>query len=405
MSQLNNDQGSSFISSHPIAQRISRGISQGLREELRSTGDIRFHSHPALPARSQPVKRPESSTVPDPIPVPVDPRSTIPGIRIVGTGFCPASRQVNNSALASKGYDSDWILQRTGIESRYQVGPGEATSDLAIRAAQRCLESANLPASAVDLIIVATMTPDHFAPSTACLVQAQLGCQAAAFDLNAACSGFVYGLVTASQFIKSGCSRNVLVIGADTVTNLTNPQDRQTYPLFGDGAGAVLIQADPNHSSDQLSGILAYRLASEGELGKALLIPAGGSRMPVSQQVIQQNLQFLAMDGKTVFKWGVRLIPEIVSEMLFKANLSIEDIDLFIPHQANIRMIHAAMEQLNIDPDKVFINLQKYGNTSAASIPIALAEADQQGRLFRGANVLMVGFGAGLTWGASLLRW
>jgi len=384
MSQLNHEFGSGFVSSHYL--------SPNFRENASRTSQ--WGSLPQQPRQ-----------LTEPTEIPTDPRSTIPGIRIVGTGFCPASKKVDNSALELKGYDSEWILQRTGIESRYQVGPGEATSDLAIRAAQQCLESAQVPAEEVDLIIVATMTPDHFAPSTACLVQAQLGCQAAAFDLNAACSGFVYGLVTASQFIKSGCSLNALVIGADTVTNLTNPDDRQTYPLFGDGAGAVLLQADQRENSDQRSGVLAFRLASEGELGRALLIPAGGSRMPVSHQVIQDNLQFLAMDGRTVFKWGVKLIPEIVGEMLYKANLSIEDIDLFIPHQANIRMIHAATENLNIDPAKVFINLQKYGNTSAASIPIALAEAEREGRLFRGANVLMVGFGAGLTWGASLLRW
>lgn len=332
-------------------------------------------------------------------------KASIPGIMILGTGFCPASKRVENSDLEQLGYDSDWILQRTGIECRYQVAEGEATSDLAIAAAQRCLQAAKVDADQIDLIIVATMTPDHSAPSTACILQAQLGCQAAAFDLNAACSGFVYAMITASQFLKSGCSKTALVVGADTVTNITNPQDRQTYPLFGDGAGAVLMQADPNPNPDQASGILAYRLASEGELGKALLIPAGGSRMPVSHHVVDHNLQYLVMDGRTVFKWGVKLIPEMVAEMLFKAELSIEDIDLFIPHQANIRMINAAVECLDIDPSKVFINLQEYGNTSAASIPIALSEADQQGRLFRGANVLMVGFGAGLTWGACLIRW
>lgn len=333
------------------------------------------------------------------------PTAMIQGIKVIGTGFCPASKRVENACLEELGYDSEWILQRTGIQCRYQVAEGEATSDLAITAAQRCLQGAGVKAEEVDLIVVATMTPDHFAPSTACILQAQLGCQAAAFDLNAACSGFVYGMITASQFLKSGCSKTALVVGADTVTNLTNPQDRQTYPLFGDGAGAVLMQADPNPNLDQASGVLAYRLASEGELGKALLIPAGGSRMPVSHQVVDQNLQYLAMDGRTVFKWGVKLIPEIVNEMLYKADLTIKDIDLFIPHQANIRMINAAVESLNIDPSKVFINLQEYGNTSAASIPIALAEADQQGRLTRGANVLMVGFGAGLTWGACLVRW
>jgi 3-oxoacyl-[acyl-carrier-protein] synthase-3 len=341
-----------------------------------------------------------------PLPIRRERVTSIPGIQILATGFATASRRVANSDLSDAGYDADWIEQRTGIQARYHVGENEATSDLAIRAAQDCLARANVSADQIDLIIVATMTPDHLTPSTACIVQAALGSTAAAMDLNAACSGFIYGLVTASQFVKTGCSRMALVIGTDVLTNITNPDDHQTFPLFGDGAGAVLVTAaNVEENEEPCSGILAYRLASEGAMGKALLIPGGGSRMPASQTMLDQKQQFLVMDGRSVFKWAVNQIPEIVGEMLYRAEMSLEDIDLFIPHQANIRIIEAAIEKLGIDRKKVFINLDRYGNTSAASIPIALCEALAQGRIRRGANVLMVGFGGGLTWGACLLRW
>jgi 3-oxoacyl-[acyl-carrier-protein] synthase-3 len=336
---------------------------------------------------------------------PTERTTSISGIKILGTGSSAGSKRVDNADLAELGCDPDWIFQRSGIRSRFHVAEGEATSDLAIAAAENCLAAANVDRSAIDLIIVATVTPDHLTPSTACIVQAHLGCTAAAMDLNAACSGFIYGLVVASQFVKSGCSRTALVIGAETLTNIMNPADKKTYPLFGDGAGAVLISADTNADRKSMSGILAYRLASEGKLGDALLIPGGGSRLPISQNVLDQKLHYLTMDGRSVFKWAVRLIPEIVGEMLFRAQLALEDIDLFIPHQANQRIIDAAVEGLGIDREKVFVNLDRYGNTSAASIPIAMAEAVRAGRIEPGSNVLMVGFGGGLTWGSCLFRW
>ncbi len=332
-------------------------------------------------------------------------RSDIPGIKITGTGASAGSKLVLNEDLAELGFDSDWIVQRTGIESRYHAGDNEATSDMAIRAAEQCLQGSGVDASEVDLIIVATVTPDHVTPSTACIVQSHLGCPASAFDLNAACSGFIYGLAMASQSVRTGCSRNALVIGAETLTMLMDPADKKTYPLFGDGAGAVLLSADSEPNETKASGILAYRLASEGKLGNALKTPAGGSRKPFCQSVLDNKEQFLTMDGRTVFKWAVRLIPEIVHEMLEKASMSLSEIDLFIPHQANLRIIDAAVDELRIDRNKVFVNLDRYGNTSAASIPIAIAEAVQQGRIKPGSNVLMVGFGAGLTWGSCLFRW
>jgi 3-oxoacyl-[acyl-carrier-protein] synthase-3 len=332
--------------------------------------------------------------------------TSIPGIQILATGYAAASKCVDNTQLSQQGYDADWIAQRTGINARFHVQPGEATSDLAIRAARNCLIRSKFTADQIDLIIVGTMTPDHLTPSTACLVQHALGCNAGAMDLNAACSGFIYSLVTASQFVKSGCSRLALVVGTDVLTHITNPEDRQTFPLFGDGAGAVLVAAADEPIGEQsASGILAYRLASEGGMGRALLIPAGGSRIPLSQSVLDRKQQYLEMDGRSVFKWAVNLIPEIVGEMLFRAEMSLEEIDLFIPHQANIRIIDAAIEKLGIDSRKVFVNLDRFGNTSAASIPIALAEAVEQGRIAKGANVLLVGFGGGLTWGSCLMRW
>jgi 3-oxoacyl-[acyl-carrier-protein] synthase-3 len=367
-----------------------------------------------LADKTQPISRLASTQVPSsvfvsriaaPAKKPTQPRSDIPGIKILGAGASAGSKLVLNEDLAALGYDSDWIVQRTGIKSRYHVAEGEATSDMAIRAGEQCLANAGVDASEVDLIIVATVSPDYLTPSTACIVQAHLGAPAAAFDLNAACSGFIYGLAMASQSVRTGCVRNALIIGAETLTMLSNPEDKKTYPLFGDGAGAVLISKDPEPNESKASGILAYRLASEGKLGDALKTPAGGSRKPFSQSVLDRGEHFLKMDGRAVFKWAVRLIPEIVDEMLTKASMSLSDIDLFIPHQANIRIIDAAVEGLGIDRKKVFVNLDRYGNTSAASIPISIAEAVEQGRIQPGSNVLMVGFGAGLTWGSCLFRW
>jgi len=341
---------------------------------------------------------------------------SVMGIRIAGSGMSMGSKLMANADLGKLGYDSDWIIQRTGIQSRHHATAGEATSDFAVRSAQKCLDEAQLSPADIDLIVVATMTPDHLCPSTACLVQHALGCkEAAAIDVNAACSGFMYALVMASQFVKTGCSRNALVIGAETLTVIIDPQDVKTYPLFGDGAGAVLLTADSdaasadsgdtNKDASQPSGILSYKLASDGSLGDALIVPACGSRLPVTAETLEQRDHFLKMDGRTVFKWAVRMIPEIAKETLALANTSLDDVDLFIPHQANTRIINAAVESMGMDPDKVFVNLDRYGNTSAASIPVAIVEALQQGRIKRGDNVLMVGFGGGLTWGSCLFRW
>ena len=305
--------------------------------ELRS-GVSGYHNRLLNPPRLTPTDSAQDSVreslLSQPNHDPTERNTSVSGIKVLGSGFFAGSQRVENSDLEQLGYDADWIVQRTGIQARHHVAPGEATSDLAIAAAERSIADAGIDKTAIDLIIVATLTPDHSTPSTACLVQAHLGCTAAAVDINAACSGFIYALVMASQFVKTGCSRHALVIGAETLTNVMNPADQKTYPLFGDGAGAVVITADSNPNEASASGILAYRLASEGKLGDALIIPGGGSRKPFSQNILDQNEHFLSMDGRAVFKWAVKLIPDIVGEMLYRAELSLEDIDLFIPHHA-----------------------------------------------------------------------
>lgn len=326
------------------------------------------------------------------------------GVRIEALGMGRAKLTVPNAALSSIGCDSDWIVQRTGIESRFHASPDQATSDLAYEAAVDCLRKAGLGPSDIDMIIVATMTPDHYTPSSACLVQSRLGAKCGAVDMNAACSGFMYGLIFGSQLVRSGCSRRTLVIAADKMSCVIDPQDPKTFPLFGDGAAATLLSADPREP-DEASGILAYQLGSAGELGGTLVVPGCGSRMPASEDVLRRRDQYLKMDGRSVFKWAVRLVPELVTELLGQARLSLEEIDLLIFHQANRRILEAAAEALGADPRQVFMNLDRFGNTSAASIPIALCEAQQQGRIKPGNHVLLVGFGAGLTWGASIVRW
>ncbi|QEG24545.1 beta-ketoacyl-ACP synthase III [Mariniblastus fucicola] len=333
------------------------------------------------------------------------PRKSLPGIRVMGTGIATGSQKIDNCQLAELGCDSDWIVQRTGIQSRFHTGEDQAVSDMCIAAAKQCLANAKVDPKTIDLIVIGTMTADHASPSTACMVQAALDCPAMAMDLNAACSGFVYSMITASQFITTGSAKRALVVGADMISMLTDPKDLKTYPLFGDGAGAVLLTSDTNPDQHSASGILDFHLAAEGKLGHTLLVPAGGSRLPLSQDVLDNRMQYLKMDGRPVFKWAVRTIPEAVHGALDRTGMTLDDIDVIIPHQANIRIIDAAIETLGIPSEKVFVNVDRYGNTSAASIPIALHEAVEQGRIERGSNVLLVGFGAGLTWGSCLLRW
>jgi len=330
------------------------------------------------------------------------------GVRIAATGSYVPEQIVTNEDLNALGCDSDWIVKRTGIRERRRAAPGQATSDLAYEAAADCLRRADVPAEDVDLILVATITPDFFTPSTACLLQRRLGCIAPAMDINAACAGFMYGLVTAANFIKTGMAKRVLVIGSEVMSNTINPSDIKTYPLFGDGAGAALLVADDvdgERLSSQVSGLLAYTLGAEGCGGQMLCIPGGGSREPLTSDGIVNGHQYLTMDGRGVFKWAVRVVNDSCRDCLSYAGLDFSSIDRVILHQANIRIIDSAVSDFGIPSDRVVVNLDRYGNTSAASIPLALDDANRQGLLNRGDNVLLCGFGAGLSWGTALMRW
>jgi 3-oxoacyl-[acyl-carrier-protein] synthase-3 len=326
--------------------------------------------------------------------------ATLTGVQVLGTGSYAPAEVVRNEDLASLGFDADWILQRTGIRERRRAAPNEATSDMAYRAAVNCLARSGVAPSEVDLIVLATMSPDNPTPSTACRLQDRLGCIAPAFDVSAACAGFVYALVTGMQFVKTGTARRALVVGADTMTRVVNPTDRKTYPLFGDGAGAVLLGP-----GDDDQGFTAYMLGADGSGANLLEIPAGGTREAITPEAIAAGRQFMQMDGRAVFKWAVRLLADAVREVLGHARLTTADIDLFVLHQANRRIIDAAAVDLGISPERVIINLDRYGNTSAGSIPLVLDELAQEGRLKRGDRVLTCGFGAGLAWGAGVFQW
>ncbi len=330
----------------------------------------------------------------------------IPGIRIYGTGIGMPENFIPNEELNTPGCDSEWIVQRTGIRSRFHASQRQATSDLAIAAAEACLANAGATAADVDLVLICTMTPDHFTPSTACLVQGKLGFHCPAMDLNAACSGFIYGLITASQFISTGSVRRALVIGADKMSIVIDPQDPRTWPLFGDGAGAALVGGDDSLSLEAGGpGIISWRLGSEGELGGSLVVPAGGSRQPNTIEAIEARENYLKMEGRAVFKWAVRRLPEIVMSLVEDAGIDLQDVDVFLLHQANRRIIDAAADQMGIDPAKVFVNLDRFGNTSAGSVPILMHECYENGKIEPGQLVLAAGFGAGLTWGGYLMRW
>lgn len=323
-------------------------------------------------------------------------------VGIIGTGKYVPEKILTNSDLEKIVETNDeWIVSRTGIRERHIAAPHEATSDLAYEAALKALDSAGMKAEDLDLIIIATVTPDSAFPSTACILQDKLGAKgAAAFDLSAACSGFVYSLATAVGFIQNGMYNNALIIGADTLSRITDYTDRNTCVLFGDGAGAVIIGEVPEGR-----GFQSFDLGAEGSGGNLLKLEAGGSRLPASQQTVQDKKHFIYMNGREVFKFAVRVMGSATERVLTKAGLGKEDIDLFVPHQANIRIIQSAMQRLDLPPEKCVINVDKYANTSAASIPLALVEAAEEGRMKEGDTVLMVGFGGGLTWGASVLIW
>lgn len=332
----------------------------------------------------------------------VDPTTrTLTGIQVLGTGSYVPDRVVTNEDLhASHGFDPDWIVNRTGIRERRFAPVHQATSDLCVLAAQRCLKTAGCDPSEVDLVVVGTMTPDMGFPSTACLVQDRLDLVCPAFDVSAACAGFAYAVTTAAQFVAAGTSKRALVIGGDCNSRVINPRDQKSFPLFGDGAGAVLLGVG---EPDQ--GMLAYQLGADGSGGDLLNRPAGGSRMALSAEAIEQGLHYLNMDGRAVFKWAVRILTDSAQAVLNRAGCSVSDVRWFLPHQANVRIIHAASDVLGFDREAVFKNLDRYGNTSGGSIPLALDELIRDRGIDRGDLILTSGFGAGLAWGTTLWKW
>jgi len=321
---------------------------------------------------------------------------------IIGIGSYVPEKVITNADLEKTIDTSDsWIVERTGIRERRVVAEGQATSDLATIAAERALADAGVSAEELDLIIVATVTPDMVFPSVACLVQNNLkAVNAAAFDLTAVCSGFMYALVTGTTFIQTGMYKKILIIGAEALSTITDWTDRNTAILFGDGAGAAALAEVPEGF-----GVLGVHLGAEGAGGDLLKMPAGGSRLPASADTVAQRLHYTRMDGNEVFKFAVKVMGEAVKQALEMANLTSDDITYLVPHQANIRIIQSAAKRVGMPMDKVVVNVDKYGNTSAASIPIALDEAVKTGKIKKGDTIAMVGFGGGLTWAASIVKW
>ncbi len=322
-------------------------------------------------------------------------------VKIIGTGsYIPTNVLTNNDLEKIVDTNDEWIVTRTGIKERHIVKDNEITSDISSKAALQALEDAKLKPEQLELIIVATNSPDMIFPSTSCLVQDKIkAINAATFDLQAGCTGFVYGMITAWQFIASGFYNNALVIGAETLSKFVDWTDRNTCVLFGDGAGAVVLKAD------KVEGILSGHLKADGSGADLIKIPAGASKNPASHETIEQRLHYVKMKGNEVFKYAVKYMKRSTISALEKCNISVADVDCFIPHQANMRIIEVVAKVLGIKKDKVYINLDKYGNTSAASVAIALDEAVRQGKIQNGDIVVLTAFGAGLTSGSVVIKW
>ena len=321
--------------------------------------------------------------------------------RIAGTGSYVPERVLTNADLERMVATSDeWIVERTGIRERRIAAPGEACSDLGVKAAERALEAAGLKATDLDLILVATCTGDLPLPATACLLQDRLGAgHVAACDISAACCGFVYALSVGDAYVKTGL-RHVLVVGSEVMSSITDWTDRSTCVLFGDGAGAVVLSG-----TDEDRGILSSHLHSDGNLWDLICVQGGGSRFPTSEKMLAEGLQYLKMKGNETFKVAVKTLEEGAREALTAHSLSVEDLDLYVPHQANVRIIKAVASRLGLPMEKVVLNMDRYGNTSAASIPLALDEAVRAGRVRDGDLVMIEAFGGGLTWASALIRW
>jgi len=316
--------------------------------------------------------------------------------------YLPERRVTNKDLERIVDTSDEWIVERTGIRERRIADKGQATSDLGAAAAKRLLEKRGIDAAEVDLIIVATVTPDMFFPSSACLVQTKIGAKNAwGFDLSGACSGFVYALATAMQFIASGAHNKVMVIAADVMTSIIDFQDRATCVLFGDGAGAVLVEP----AEDGECGIIDFILRSDGGGGQFLYMPGGGSLNPASSETVEKKMHYVHQDGRNVFKFAVRGMVEISNEILAKHGLTARDLRLYIPHQANLRIIKAAVEKMGLEESQVAINIDRYANTTAGTIPICLSEAVDSKTIQPKDLILIASFGAGFTWGSLLLRW
>jgi 3-oxoacyl-[acyl-carrier-protein] synthase III len=322
-------------------------------------------------------------------------------ISITGLGSYAPKRVVTNDELAEMVDTSDeWIIERTGIRERRVAAPEEALSDLCLPAAKEALAQAGVAGGELDLIIVATVTPDMFFPSTAALVADELGAkEAAAYDLSAGCTGFMYALAQAHGMLSSGLSTRALVIGGDVLSKIVNWQDRSTCVLFGDGAGAVVLEPVEDE------GFVGFELGAEGSGGVHLHMPAGGSRLPATRDTVAAEQHFVFMNGREVFKFATRVLVSSAEKLLEECDTSMDEVDVYVPHQANVRIIDYAARKLGVSDERVVVNVDRYGNTSSGSIPLALADAVADGRLREGKLVLMTGMGAGLTWGSALMRW
>lgn len=324
------------------------------------------------------------------------------GVQVLGTGSYLPDNVVTNDDLSRLGCDAEWIIKRTGIRERRHAPDGMATSDMAAKAAEQAMQAAGVRPEEIDLLILGTFSPDYLIPQTAATVQDKLGLRCGAMDLSAACAGFMYAMITGSQFVAAGTAKRVLVIGADTNSRILDPDDKKIFPLFGDGAGAAILGPG---SEEQ--GFLAGMLGADGSGADLLIRRAGGTKLPFDPAMTDcsDTPWLVSMEGRPIFKWAVRLLADTFKQLLEASDRKLDDIDLWVMHQANERILDAACDNLGIPQEKVVKHLDRYGNTSAGSIPIALDESLREGRIERGDELMLCGFGAGLSWGAALYKW
>ena len=322
---------------------------------------------------------------------------------VIGTGSCLPDKVVTNADMERLVETTDeWIFSRTGIRERRMVAEGQATSDLGAEASRRAIENAGLTPQDITLIICCTITPDHVFPSTACMIQNKIGASnTGGFDLSAACAGFVYGLIMGARMVEADPRQTVLVVGAETLTRVTDFTDRSSCILFGDGAGAAVLRA----TQDDGRGIMASEYGIDGSGADFMKLPAGGSAMPASEETVRQGLHYMKIAGRETFRFAVVKMADLVKAALIDSGLAMEDVALIVPHQVNSRILQAAAERMGIGMDKIYTNIDRVGNTSAASVPIALDEAARAGKIKRGDVIVLVAFGGGLSWSSAVIRW